>query len=122
MMDIDHFKHINDTYGHLTGDVVLEQLSAIITDTIRTIDIAGRYGGEEFMIICPETKGEYLEILGERLRNNIMNTSFSDHKLSVTISGGIAQYNGNESRKELIHRADTKLYEAKESGRNRVCN
>ena len=91
LLDIDDFKGINDTYGHTIGDIVLKQLSEIIKNEVRDIDKVGRYGGEEFIIILPETKIENAKKLAERIRTRISEKELkiSDYKISVTISAGI---------------------------------
>lgn len=124
MLDIDHFKHINDTHGHLAGDFVLKTLAATLKKALRGSDILCRYGGEEFLIVLPETGFEETSILAERLRiqieQSILHTD--DHKkLNVTISIGVAGHQPGETYEQLIARADQTLYQAKESGRNRVC-
>jgi two-component system cell cycle response regulator len=119
LLDIDHFKRVNDTYGHDTGDYVLRRVTELIKDNIRITDILARYGGEEFVIILPETdvKGASRQI--ERMRKTIEKTSF-DGVGNLTISAGIVGYMGGDSCKSMITRADKALYLAKEEGRNRV--
>lgn len=125
MLDIDHFKSVNDNYGHLVGDAVLQTVAKIIRDSIRPTDFACRYGGEEFLIIFPETNLENSEIPAERIRANVEHKT---HELSekenipaVTISGGLASLvEGVSDMALLIHHADEKLYISKESGRNRL--
>lgn len=118
MADIDFFKKVNDSYGHQSGDVVLEKVSNIIKDTIRDTDIAGRYGGEEFLIIFPEISEVDAVNAAERIRKNIESLIF-ENEIKITISGGVVQYKG-ETALELIEKADIKLYSAKEKGRNRI--
>lgn len=118
MVDIDFFKTVNDTYGHHMGDIVLEKLSEIIKATIRDADIAGRYGGEEFLIIFPEISEDEAFRAGERLRKNIEAVEF-ENRIKITISGGVAEYI-EETALELIEKADRNLYRAKENGRNRI--
>jgi len=119
LLDIDHFKRVNDTYGHDTGDYVLRRITELIRENIRVTDILARYGGEEFVIILPETdvRGTSKQI--ERMRKTIEKTSF-DGVGSLTISAGITAYMGEDSCKSMITRADKALYLAKEEGRNRV--
>ena len=123
--DIDHFKRINDTYGHVVGDKVLKTVGHIVLDEVRSTDIPVRFGGEEFAIFMPVQMVETGTNLAERLRQKIEKIGFSGvdkkYKLSVTISAGVAIHHQNESLQELIHRADEKMYQAKESGRNQVC-
>ncbi len=119
LLDIDHFKRVNDTYGHDTGDYVLRRITELIKENIRITDILARYGGEEFVIILPETevKGASRQI--ERMKKTIEKTSF-DGVGNLTISAGITSYTGGDSCKSMITRADKALYLAKEKGRNRV--
>lgn len=123
--DIDNFKVINDTYGHLVGDDVLKIIANKLTESLRIIDLAGRWGGEEFIILLPDTTTEQaLEII-ERIRINIEQTSFSyvdpDQTFNITVSFGISDSRlAGTSLKEIINKADKALYQAKESGRNQV--
>jgi two-component system cell cycle response regulator len=118
MLDIDHFKWVNDAYGHQTGDKVLVKIAAVIKASTRKNDILGRYGGEEFLIILPETDKEQAGKVAEQLRSQIEGLSFTNG-LKVTVSGGIAELDG-ESAMNLVSRADSLLYEAKRNGRNRI--
>lgn len=123
MLDIDHFKTINDTRGHLCGDYTLRQLAGILQHAVRSLDVVGRYGGEEFCCILPETDLEQAAVLGERLREQVENSPFSymNERYSVTISLGLSEYGpGGTSLETLIDSADQALYQAKRSGRNRV--
>jgi diguanylate cyclase (GGDEF)-like protein len=117
ILDVDHFKNINDTFGHLMGDTVLKQVSRGIKSQCRTVDKIGRYGGDEFLIILPETSMENAAILAKRLQDRIEGLTF-DEPVKITISQGIAEYEQGESIRALIDRADTHLYSAKHSGRN----
>lgn len=124
MLDIDDFKKINDTYGHLMGDTILRRLAATIQETVRNIDIPARYGGEEFVVILPETEKEDACIIAERIRKNISQIVVNVNEtqsLSPTVSIGLAQYStdGHEP-KELINAADTALYFSKHNGKNCV--
>jgi len=125
LLDIDHFKRINDTYGHPTGDTVLKYISSIIKSSIRQIDIAARYGGEEFAIILPESDISGASSFAERLREEIESshaqTDFGP--IQLTISLGVSEYpEFGKSRAEIIDTADKSLYHAKRLGRNRtVC-
>ncbi|MDD2697498.1 MAG: diguanylate cyclase [Arcobacteraceae bacterium] len=118
MIDIDYFKQVNDTFGHQVGDIVLSQLSKLILENTRKSDIQGRYGGEEFIIICPQTTNEAACILAEKLRSAVENFAFdvAGHK---TISLGVSSFNKNDNVESMIKRADDGLYQAKNSGRNR---
>jgi len=119
MLDIDFFKKVNDTFGHLTGDCVIKKVSSIITDQLRKIDMAGRYGGEEFLVILPEANKDNAYMTLERIRKSVENILWDPSEVKITISGGIAQYYG-EKTVDLIKKADDFLYKAKTSGRNRI--
>ena len=120
IMDIDHFKSVNDRFGHQTGDDVLRQMGSLIKKSIRSSDIPGRWGGEEFLIICPETDRQGAQTLAEEIRKNIQAVSFLSDT-TITISGGVAEYELKEDSEKLVKRADDNLYKAKHSGRNRIC-
>jgi len=123
IMDIDHFKQVNDTYGHPTGDVVLKHISAIVKGAIRNIDLAARYGGEEFAIVLPEADMSGAAGFAERLRREVeAKTAHTDFgALGVTVSLGVSAYpEFGRKRSELIDFADKALYHAKRLGRNRV--
>ena len=120
MFDIDHFKRINDTYGHDAGDRVLKELTQLIKEDTRDVDIFARWGGEEFMIIT-QTNIYQAEMFAEKLRLKIEKNTFSD-KLIVTCSFGITQYRKNDTMQTLIKRCDNMLYSAKESGRNCIAS
>lgn len=124
MMDIDHFKRVNDQYGHQQGDEVLVQVAGLAREGLRVYDVAARYGGEEFVLILPETRHEEACSVAERLRQRVQAHTFTGplEKLNVTISLGIATYPWVDINTidSLIHTADTALYRAKETGRNRV--
>lgn len=127
VLDIDHFKHINDRHGHDAGDKVLQEFAERISASIRGIDLACRYGGEEFLIAMPDTDLAFASVIAERLRQEIAATQFVINGgrdiLGVTVSIGIASTeNGvtDDTAQKLIKRADEALYEAKTSGRNRV--
>lgn len=122
MLDVDHFKHINDTYGHTAGDNVLASLANIFRKHVREVDILGRLGGEEFAIILPETTLSDAVATAERLRLEIENTAISHAKgnIHVTVSFGISALVPEQtSLEELLHEADSALYQAKSKGRNR---
>lgn len=119
MTDIDHFKNVNDSYGHPEGDVVLKAVSKLIKDTIREVDIVARFGGEEFVILLPETDKENAVILSERLREKISELTF-EQVPGVTVSLGISGYpNDGTDIDKLIKKADAALYKAKQTGRNK---
>lgn len=119
LLDIDNFKAINDTWGHQTGDRVLKEISLAIRESIRHIDIAGRYGGEEFLLVLPQTGEAGAKIIAERIRKKIETLTFDEEDLRVTISGGIARHEG-QSALQLVAQADILLYTAKHNGRNRI--
>jgi len=124
MMDIDHFKLVNDLHGHLAGDVVLNKVAALIKQSVRDCDSVYRYGGEEITVILPETSAVQSQVIAERLRLAIANTVFmaGRNKIRVTVSQGLAELNrSSNSSRELISRADQALYAAKAFGRNKTC-
>ncbi|MBI4510701.1 MAG: GGDEF domain-containing protein [Deltaproteobacteria bacterium] len=124
LFDIDHFKKINDTHGHLAGDYVLKRLAQVIKAKIRREDIISRYGGEEFAIVLPEISGENAMVTAEKIRKIVERTSFKfeDSKISVTVSIGVRSLtSGARDPMEFIRQADENLYEAKTRGRNQVC-
>lgn len=127
MVDIDHFKRVNDTYGHLVGDSLLKTIAQLLKTHLRRNDIAARYGGEEFLILLVETDIDGAMAVGEKIRKalsvkewKIKDTGKSMGK--ITVSMGVALYRLNEPEKDLIKRADDALYMAKEKGRNRICS
>ena len=125
LVDIDHFKQVNDTYGHAAGDDVLRELAARATNTVRSVDLVARLGGEEFVVVMPETGPAIAIAVGERLRLAIANEPFtiraSDERLPITVSIGITSaIAGGDDRDRLLKRADDALYCAKAEGRNRV--
>ena len=124
IMDMDHFKHVNDTYGHDVGDEVLKSLAGIIVNTIRSADLAARYGGEEFVILMPETDAMRAYEAAERLRRNVEAAPFAvkhpESPLRKTVSIGYATLEPGDTPESLLKRADVALYDAKHSGRNLV--
>jgi len=125
MLDLDYFKLLNDNYGHQCGDMVLIEVSALISTLLRVEDIFGRYGGEEFAIVLPETNLKGAIELAERICRKVAATSlvYNNERLEVTISLGVAQLSSYESSYEaLITHADSALYQAKAKGRNQVCS
>lgn len=118
MFDIDYFKAINDTYGHLQGDVVLSTVSSILVESVRNSDYVGRYGGEEFIVILKNTKEDEAKEIAERIRRNIKDFQW-ENGIKVTISGGLYE-NHTYEKKECIKNADDRLYEAKKNGRNQI--
>lgn len=124
MFDIDHFKPVNDTYGHPAGDEVIRMVARVILETIRGSDVAGRYGGEEFSVILPDTSPDDAAMLAERLRSRIENevVDVQGIQLQVTVSLGVAGWSSEfASYSEWLEKADQALYYSKEHGRNQVC-
>ncbi len=124
MLDIDHFKKINDTHGHLCGDYALRKISELLQELVRTSDILGRYGGEEFCCVLPETPFEQAVVLAERCREQIAASPFSctDQQTRITVSIGVTGMHRDDTLDSIIKRADDALYQAKHDGRNRVCS
>jgi len=122
MADIDHFKSVNDTYGHLAGDGVLKEVAKRIKNSLRGFDVVGRYGGEEFLLILHRAQLDTARVVAERIRSRIAATPIDlpDALLDVTISMGVAMANSDELANTLIARADKALYSAKQNGRNQV--
>ena len=122
IFDIDNFKEINDTYGHLAGDAVLVEVARMIRKGVRGIDSVGRYGGEEFLVILPETDGAAATVIGDRLRQKVAETLFPHNgkAISVSVSGGVASYRDGRDAGKLIGLADENLYKAKNEGKNLV--
>ncbi len=119
LFDIDHFKRVNDTFGHHTGDAVLRQLAKIVRNTVRKVDYFIRWGGEEFLIVSEETDGGQARIMAERLRKRVEEHVFGEAG-RITISCGVAEFGGEDTENTLLKRADDALYRAKRQGRNRV--
>ena len=119
LIDIDFFKKVNDTYGHLVGDGVLKQLAQLFTDNLAPQNIPGRWGGEEFLIVLPGTEGDRAAMVAEQLRTKISCAQFASVG-RVTASFGVSSYTRGDSIDRLLKRTDTALYQAKEEGRNKV--
>jgi diguanylate cyclase (GGDEF)-like protein len=124
MLDIDFFKKVNDTYGHLAGDMIIKQVADILKSSVRDSDIVGRYGGEEFGVVLPEANAQEACIVGERIRQAVENNAFDigTEKVKITLSVGIYVKDHADAigYKEVIKKADDALYKAKQNGRNRV--
>jgi len=119
MMDIDKFKTINDNFGHLIGDQVIKQVATVLNDNTRKTDVLGRWGGEEFMILCSNTPIETAHDIAEKLRIRIKNSHFETRK-TETASFGVSEFEEGDDIDSFINRADNALYLAKDNGRNRV--
>lgn len=122
LLDIDHFKKINDCHGHAAGDFVLRRVTEIVQRCIRATDAVCRIGGEEFLIICPFTSTEGAVTCAEKIRSEIADAVFEvgEANLNVTVSLGVAQREGREAVDDILHRADEALYASKQAGRNHV--
>lgn len=128
MIDIDHFKKINDSFGHIAGDSILKKLAEKLAESVRDVDIVARYGGEEFLVVCPNTSISGASILAERIRENIQNTIFHANgtDIRITVSLGLtslspsSHINSDLNSGKLLEEADLALYKAKSAGRNKV--
>jgi len=123
MLDLDHFKRLNDSFGHSAGDKVLQRFTTLCCNTLRNVDIFGRWGGEEFVALLPETDIEGASIIAERLRKIISENvlSYNDHKITFTASVGVVQYKDGETTIDgPLGRADSAVFDAKKAGRNRI--
>ncbi|WP_278406232.1 GGDEF domain-containing protein [Pseudomonas rhodesiae] len=122
MLDIDHFKHINDTYGHAAGDDVLREVAAVIKAQLRNVDMVFRFGGEEFLILLSNTSREAAAVVGERLRKATQAQDYwaDGKRIELTVSLGCSTLLAAESAESLLRRADNALYVAKREGRNRL--
>lgn len=123
MCDIDHFKRVNDTYGHSAGDAVIQQVAAAVKKNLRSTDVAGRYGGEEFSVLLVDTTVEQAMFFAERLRKNVeaMAVEYNQQVLKVTVSIGLAEYlEPMVEYRDWLEAADKALYQSKAAGRNRI--
>jgi len=124
MLDIDYFKRVNDSWGHDAGDKILKEFSLRLQRNIRGVDLACRYGGEEFMVLMPDTDRAQAHNIGERVRAAIEDAKFEagvKRPLEITVSAGIALMEGvTDTPSSIVKRADVALYKAKNDGRNRV--
>lgn len=124
LVDLDHFKRVNDTYGHAVGDLVLKKVSSLLMENSRAGDAVIRYGGEEFVVIAQETGSDAAAMLGERMRSRIhaLPIALPDgREIQATASIGVAALSLNNDQDDLLERADQALYAAKANGRNQVC-
>lgn len=122
LLDVDKFKSINDTYGHIAGDTVLKTIADCMRECVRRSDVLFRYGGEEFLILLRNTQIEGATLLANRIRNAVENLicKHQEHEITMTISIGVAKLRDEENKYSFLQRADEALYRAKEEGRNRV--
>ncbi len=122
MLDIDHFKKVNDNYGHQCGDKVIEKIGSLLTSQLRKYDYAGRYGGEEFFIVLPNSTKEQAISIAERFRNelNKIEIECEGATVKITVSMGVAQFKPGETRTQWIKRADNAMYSAKQAGRDGI--
>ena len=123
MCDIDHFKRVNDTFGHAAGDAVIQQVAAAVKKNLRSTDVAGRYGGEEFAVLLLDTTVDQAMFFAERLRKNVeaMAVEFNQQLLKVTVSIGVAEYREDMAEyRDWLEAADKALYQSKAAGRNRI--
>jgi diguanylate cyclase (GGDEF)-like protein len=120
MADLDHFKEINDTLGHLVGDRVLKEVAHRIATSVRDKDLIGRYGGEEFLLIFPQTSLQVAQQVAERIRLHVGGTPIHlpEHSIPITISIGLTHFNYDDTLESLLQRADSAMYAAKQAGRN----
>ncbi len=125
LLDLDKFKEFNDTYGHVEGDIVLSRLGHVIKECLRETDSAYRYGGEEFTVILPMTTHQEGIVTAERIQVELRKEAFTpvvSRKIYMTVSIGVAQYQKQEEMRAFVHRVDQYMYQAKNSGRNRICS
>jgi diguanylate cyclase (GGDEF)-like protein len=120
LIDLDHFKSINDRFGHAAGDAALRAVTDVVRGGLRTVDLLGRYGGEELMVALPETGRAEASIALDRIRSQISLIRLTPPEATVRVSGGIVEMNHGESLEAGLKRADAALYEAKRTGRNRL--
>jgi diguanylate cyclase len=122
ILDLDDFKRLNDTYGHIAGDSALKHLVKIVKDTLRSMDVIARFGGEEFLILLPETSIEAASLTMTRLQRDLTRHFFmhDNEKVLITFSAGVALRRPHEDQNELVKRADKAMYQAKQTGKNRV--
>lgn len=120
VVDIDFFKRVNDTYGHLQADKILVKLAKLLQEKVRKYDVVARFGGEEFFVMFPNTNLERARRISERLRKSVLSDEFLK-KHNISISGGVAEYKPRDNLEKISKRADKALYAAKKGGRNRIC-
>jgi diguanylate cyclase (GGDEF)-like protein len=123
LFDLDNFKEVNDSHGHLAGDAMLKEVANALKASVRSLDSVGRYGGEEFLVLLPETDGESARLIAERLRKRIEEKElmYEENRVQLTLSGGLAVFREGMDENALIRIADENLYRAKREGKNMVC-
>jgi diguanylate cyclase len=123
LLDIDNFKRLNDTHGHHAGDAALMHLANVVRDTVRPHDVVSRYGGEEFVLVLPDTSIDAAKIVLTRLQRELTKRFFlhDNDRLLITFSAGVTACRAGEARETAIERADQAMYRAKHEGKNRVC-
>lgn len=120
LVDLDHFKAINDRHGHPAGDVILREFADLLAGVKRVPDRLGRFGGEEFLLLLPETDADAAAVMMDRIRREVEGTAFGPERLTLTISAGVAQLRPGENVEDLLARVDASMYRAKSAGRNLV--
>jgi diguanylate cyclase (GGDEF)-like protein len=122
IFDLDFFKRVNDTYGHLAGDEILRLVARAVKNTVRSYDILGRYGGEEFVVLMADSDETIAVMMANRIRENVSSIvcEYGENIITITCSIGIAEGSAELSLDEILNNADTALYQAKENGRNRT--
>ena len=122
LIDLDHFKQVNDTHGHLSGDLVLQSVARLLTKTLREMDLVYRYGGDEFAVICPGSRLHEATTAAERIRQTVAKSPvlLKTGSTTVTLSVGVAEVDGSEIADGMLQHADEALYAAKQAGRNQV--
>jgi len=121
MIDVDHFKRINDDFGHLVGDKVLIAMADLVSRSVRAIDLPARWGGEELVVLCPDSRLDQAMILAERIRRAVRDHDFGTGRRQ-TVSIGVATLGPSDDIDQLLNRADQALYIGKSRGRDRVCS
>ena len=119
IIDVDFFKKVNDTHGHLFADILLKKICIVLVRELRPYDILARFGGDEFLVLLPDTRLDVAASVAERVRNSIINDSILA-KYSLTMSFGVASFNNKDDFNSLVERADKSLYKSKQAGRNKV--